>query len=165
MSQSLFSRNSTNKTSKKMEQKKGTRDLFLETLTKIGCQYETGEGEDDLIHFAYQGEDFHASIDDEHSYIFIYDLGWYSVELYDIDEIARLRKAINDSNWENMVTTMFNIDNESQRMDVISKVAFLFIPEIPDLEGYLRVELNEFFQAHYLVNIEMMKLREKDALS
>ncbi len=29
-----------------MEEKKGTRDLFLETLTRIGCQYEFGEGND-----------------------------------------------------------------------------------------------------------------------
>ena len=30
-----------------MEQTKGTRDLFLGTLSKIGCQYELGEGEED----------------------------------------------------------------------------------------------------------------------
>ena len=30
-----------------MEQAKGTRDLFLETLSKIGCQYELGKGEED----------------------------------------------------------------------------------------------------------------------
>ena len=36
-----------------MEEKKGTRDLFLETLTKIGCQYEIdeSEGEDGDIRF------------------------------------------------------------------------------------------------------------------
>ena len=28
------------------EEKKGTRDLLLETLTTIGCQYEIEEGED-----------------------------------------------------------------------------------------------------------------------
>ena len=42
---------------KQMENNKGTRDLFLETLTKIGCQYEFAEEEgDDRIFFAYQGE-------------------------------------------------------------------------------------------------------------
>ena len=43
-----------------MEQTKGSRELFLETLSKIGCQYELGEGEDDSdkIYFAYQGENF-----------------------------------------------------------------------------------------------------------
>ena len=30
-----------------MEEIKGTRDLFLETLTKIGCLYELAEEEDD----------------------------------------------------------------------------------------------------------------------
>ena len=42
-----------------MENQKGTRELFLETLTKIGCQYEFSEEEnDDRIFFAYQGEHF-----------------------------------------------------------------------------------------------------------
>ena len=32
---------------KQMEEGMGTRDLFLQTLTKIGCQYEIGEGDND----------------------------------------------------------------------------------------------------------------------
>ena len=36
-----------------MEQTKGTRDLFLEILTKIGCQYDLAEEEgDNCILFA-----------------------------------------------------------------------------------------------------------------
>ena len=34
-----------------MEQAKGTRDLFLETLSKIGCQYELGKVKKIAIRF------------------------------------------------------------------------------------------------------------------
>ena len=46
----------------------GTRDLFLETLTKIGCQYSIDE-QDDIISFAFQGENFVVDAADGNSYI------------------------------------------------------------------------------------------------
>ena len=57
------------------EEAKGTRDLFLETLTKIGCQYEI-DSEDGNILFAYQGEHFVATANNE---------GWYVEEGKTVD--------------------------------------------------------------------------------
>ena len=55
-----------------MMNEKGTRDLFLETLTKIGCQYKLAEEGDD-INFGYQGEYFVVRASNENRYIQIYD--------------------------------------------------------------------------------------------
>ena len=145
-----------------MEEKKGTRDLFLETLTKIGCQYEIDEGEDDDIRFGYQGEYFVVRASNSNRFIHIYDTHWGHVELYDIDEFARLKKAINGSNLNNSVTTVYTIDEAGSNVDVHCKSIILFIPQIPNLEDYLRLELNEFFRAHQYVGNEMTKLREKE---
>ena len=147
-----------------MEQTKGTRDLFLETLLKIGCQYELGEGEedDDKIYFAYQGENFTASASNDGWYVHLWDTHWGHVELYDVDEFSRLRKAINESNLNNSVTTVYTIDEAGSNVDVHSKTVILFIPQIPDLENYLRLELNEFFRAHQFVGSQMVKLRERE---
>lgn len=91
-----------------MENEKGTRDLFMETLTKIGCQYELGEEQDDdRIYFAYQGEYFFANASNEGLYVHIYDTHWGHVELYDVDEFSRLKKAINESNLNNSVMTIY----------------------------------------------------------
>ena len=139
----------------------GTRDLFLETLTKMGCQYEI-DPEDDRILFAYQGERFLADAENERPYVWIFDFTWKSVELHDIDEVSRLRRAINEANWQNSVTTVFTIDDEDKTMDVHCKATILFISQIPDVEIYLRAELQTFFDAHKLVDLEMAKLREKE---
>lgn len=148
---------------KKMDNSKGTRELFLETLTKIGCQYELAEEEnDDHIFFAYQGEHFFVNASNEAWYIQIYDTHWGHVELYDIDEFARLKKAINGSNLNNSVTTVYTIDEAGSNVDVHCKSIILFIPQIPNLEDYLRLELNEFFRVHQYVGNEMTKLREKE---
>lgn len=144
-----------------MEQTKGTRDLFLETLSKIGCQYELGEGEEDSdkIYFAYQGENFVASASNEGWYVHLWDTYWDHVELYDIDEFARLKKAINMSNLNCATTTVYTIDEAGSNVDVHCKSVIPFIPQIPELENYLRGELNDFFRAHQLVGNEMEKQR------
>ena len=53
---------------------KSTRELFMETLTEIGCQYELSEEEnDDRIFFDYQGEHFLAGVNNDSFYVHIYD--------------------------------------------------------------------------------------------
>ena len=145
-----------------MEQTKGTRDLFLETLSKIGCQYELGEGEEDSdkIYFAYQGENFSASNDGW--YVHLWDTHWGHVELYDIDEFARLKKAINLSNLNCATTTVYTIDEAGSNIDVHCKAVIPFISQIPEIENYLRGELNDFFRAHQYVGNEMAKQRETE---
>ena len=147
-----------------MEQTKGTRDLFLGTLSKIGCQYELGEGEEDSdkIYFAYQGENFTASANNDGWYVHIWDTHWGHVELYDIDEFARLKKAINLSNLNCATMTVYTIDEAGSNVDVHCKSVIPFIPQIPELENYLRGELNDFFRAHQLVGNEMEKQRKAE---
>ena len=147
------------------QQTKAARDLLLETLTKIGCQYEIGEGEGDRIHFVYQGEHFLVAADNEHPFIQVFDYTWNSVDLFDIDELSRLRKAINEANWRCGATTVFSIDEARKTMDVHCKALFVFVPQIPSIEDYFRLELNEFFRAHQLVGAEMEKLRAMEGAS
>ena len=146
-----------------MENNKGPRDLFLETLAKIGCQYELAEEENDnRIFFAYQGEHFFVNATNEKCYVQIYDTHWAHVELYDIDEFTRLKKAINDSNLNNSVMTVYTIDETGGNVDVHCKSTILFIPQIPHIEDYLRLELSEFFRAHQYIGNGMAKLRESE---
>lgn len=149
---------------KTMELTIGTRDLFLDTLPKIGCQYELGETEEDCdkIYFAYQGENFTASANNEGWYVHIWDTYWGHVELYDIDEFARLKKAINLSNLNCATMTVYTVDEAGSNVDVHCKSVIPFIPQIPEIDKYLRVELNDFFRAHQYVGNEMAKQREAE---
>jgi hypothetical protein len=151
-----------NKETKDMEERKGTRDLFLETLTQIGCQYEVGEGENGDITFAYQGEYFLVRTSNSIRFVHIYDTHWGHIELYDIEEISRLKKAINESNLDNSVTAVYTIDKTGGTVDVHCKSVILFIQEIPDISEYLRLELNEFFRVHEKINLEMARQREME---
>jgi len=145
-----------------MEKKIGTRDLFIEVLTKIGCQYQLGEGDDTRIFFAFQGENMFADASDESLYVVVWDTFWEHVELYDIDEVSKMRKAINNSNLNSSVTTVYTIDKEGSSMDVHSRSMFAFVPQMPSIENYLKAELGKFFRAHQLVGNEMQKLRAEE---
>lgn len=138
-----------------------TRGLFLRTLGNIGCQYENEE-DGDRIFFAYQGENFIVDVSDERFSVTIYDTHWSQVELYDIDEFTRLRNAINTANLCCATMTVYTIDDVAKTVNVHCKSTFPFLHQIPDIENYLRGELNDFFRAHQLVGQEMAKLREKD---
>lgn len=140
----------------------GTKDLFLETLTKIDCQYRLSEDNDNKIYFAYQGERFVADTNNDINYVYLWDLFWEHADLYDIDEVSRLRKAINTSNINTSVTTVFFIDEKEKRMCVHSKSKIPFVSYMPYLDEFLRIRLNEFFRAHQVLGNEMQKLREKE---
>ena len=146
-------------------EKKGARDLLLETLMKIGCQYKVGEEEDDnRIYFAYQGEHFFVNASNDAWYIQIFDTNWGHVELYDIDEFARLKKAINESNLANAVMTVYTIDETGSNVYVHCKSTILFVPQIPHIEAYLKTELDAFFHAHHSVGNEMARLRGNEKI-
>ena len=137
----------------------GTRDLLLNVLTQIGCQYELGEEDDKRIFFAYQGEHFFAEASNESLWVNVWDTYWEHVELYDIDEMARMKKAINTSNLNTMVSTLYTIDTDGKNMDIHAKNPFPFFAQIPNIDQFLKAELNDFFRAHQYVSNEVMKLR------
>ena len=146
---------------KPAEETKGTRDLLLETLTKIGCQYEI-DPDEGYISFGYQGENFLASATNEGWYVRLWDTYWGHVQLYDADEFARLKKAVNNANLNCTTMTVYTINEEKKTVDVHCKSIFPLMPQMPDLENYLRGELNDYFNAHHYVGNEMAKLREQD---
>jgi len=138
------------------------QDLFIETLTKIGCKYKVDEDSDRRIHFDYQGEHFFADTNKGSSFVHLYDTYWLEVELYQTDEVSRLRKAINTANQSELVTTLFTIDDDEKSMYVHSHYSFIFMKNIPDLDDYLKAILYSFFEVHRSVTTEVSILREME---
>ena len=99
------------------EKVKDTRDLFLETLTKIGCQYEIYP-DDGNIGFGYQGENFVATANNEGWYVRVWDTFWGHVDLYDVNEVSRLKKAVNHANINCATMTIYTINEEGKTVDV-----------------------------------------------
>ena len=145
-----------------MESHKGTRDLLTDIFKKWGCQYELND-DGTRIYVLFQGGTFYVDADNEHVMVDIYYPAWMDCDLSDIDEFSRLRKTVNDVNiMSGGDTIVYTIDEEGKSVDMHCKSTFVFPPQMPYLESYLRVQLNDFFRTHQILNTTMERMREQN---
>lgn len=138
----------------------GTRDLFLDTLTKCGCQYEAKEN--DSIFFRWQGGQFYADAVNDRPFVVVWFAYWEQFELYDIDSLARVKKVINNANTNYNLNVVYSTDDASKSFHLHSKKHFLFIPQIPNIEDYLQTILESFFHVRLYVETELERERVKE---
>lgn len=136
-----------------------TKELALSTLRKLGCQLE--EMEEGRIRFDYQGITFLMEAVDECLFVNLIWPWCYSFSKFDIDEFSRVRQVINDINMRGSVSVFYGI-SDSDEVAVHIKKHFLLVPQIPDLEEYLKVVFDCFFRTARTLNLEIEKVRMKE---
>ena len=139
-----------------MEETINTSQLFLKTIENIGSmpQYD----EDGGIQFEYQGITFLMEAVDECLFVNLIWPWCHSFSKFDIDELSRVRKVINDINMKGTVSVLYSIaDSDDVALHI--KKNFLFVKQIPDLEGYLKLMLDSFFRTARTLELEIEKCR------
>lgn len=139
------------------------RELCKAILHDLNCKTEEDEEEgSDRLAFKFQGETFCIIVSDDCLFATIYDFSWGSVELDDIDEVSRVRKIINEINFQYGGHTLFyTMDTDNNRMVVHTKRQILLTPEIPNLENYMTAMLSGFFEVQRAMAHELDKERMK----
>ena len=138
-----------------------TRHMLLWIIRKQGWEHK--EIDENRLTLNYQGETFIVETTSDNSYITIRDPWWYDLPMDgDIEDFARLQKAINRINAFAPCTVLYTLDEEERRIGVHSSKNMIFVPQIPHLENYLTTTLNDFFkvQRAVLVEIERYKAAE-----
>ena len=143
--------------------KYNTQQLMVSTLTQIGCQPTVNE--DDTVAVTYQGEHFH--IDFGGLYAQIWDLAWAGVNVDD-PELPKIREAVNHTNFDFGPTVVMTNPDDKGTMYFHSRLGILMHPNIPEIDNYLRSNLDMFFQAKaavrlnfHHITVEQQKAREK----
>ena len=151
---------SMNQASEKvMEEKISTRQLALKAIENIGSEPQyTEEGR---IQFEYQGITFLMEAANDCDYINLIWPWCYSFSKFDIDEFARVRQVVNDINAYGVVSVFYGV-TDSDEVAVHVKNNFLFIQQIPELEKYLRMMLEDFFRAVRKLDLEIEKLKMQE---
>lgn len=136
----------------------GTRDLLVRTLQEMGCPMTYDNNKN--ICFTFQGQHFVAVAQDNLLCIDIHYPWWERCSLYDVEQVARLKMAINETNTRAQATTFFSVSDEGDVVGVHSKKNLLFIPQIPNLTGYLQAMLEDFFRARHFMEGELERLKK-----
>ena len=139
-----------------MEEVISTRQLALNTIEKIGS--EPKYDENGRIQFEYQGVIFLMEAVNDCMFVNLIWPWCHSFSKFDIDEFARVRQVVNDINMRGTLSVFYGI-TDSDDVAVHIKKHFLFVQQIPDLEGYLKLTLDSFFRTARTLDIEVEKCR------
>lgn len=139
--------------------KLSTRDLCAEVLRKLNCDVQFDDENEYNMHFSYQGENFGVETWEDGLMITIWDTWWGTVDLANLDDVSRVRKAINTINVRQGFTLMYSIDEKSKKFAVHTKRQCLLIPQIPQLENYMVAMLTGFFDVQRSFKEEYDRLR------
>lgn len=142
-----------------------TRDLCVEILRKLNCEVQFDEENEYTMYFTYQGENFRIDTWKDCLMVGIWDTWWGTVDLDDLDDVSRIRKAINTVNINSCLTLVYSIDQEHQQFAVHTKRQCLLIPQIPNAERYMAAMLAGFFDVQRNFKEELDKIRREDEVT
>lgn len=140
-----------------------TRDLCADVLRKLNCDVQFDEENEYNMYFTYQGENFSVDTWENGLMITIWDTWWGTVDLDDLDDVSRVRKAINNINVRQNLTLVYSIDEKGQKFAVHTKRQCLLIPQIPQIENYMAAMLTGFFDVQRSFKEEYDRLRLEEA--
>lgn len=142
-----------------MEETISTRQLALNIIEHIGSEPKyTEEG---YIQFEYQGVIFLMETANDCMFVNLIWPWCHSFSKFDIDEFARVRQVVNDINAYGVVSVFYGV-TDSDDVAVHVKKNFLFIQQIPGIEDYLRMMLEEFFRAVRKLDLEIEKIKMQE---
>ena len=137
-----------------------TKELFSETLKRMGCQYEIDEN--GRIDFYWQGGYFIAEVGDDSPFIVVWYPQWADFDLNDVEALSRTRTVINQANISHGVTIVYSINNEEGTFSLHTKKHFLFYSEISKIDEYLNAILGQFFVNRHYVENELARLKMEE---
>lgn len=142
-----------------MEEAISTRQLALKTIENIGSKPQFTE--DGRIQFEYQGIDFLMEADDDCKFVNLIWPWCHSFSKFDIDEFARVRQVVNEINTR-LSHSVFYTVTDSDEVALHIKTHFLLVPQIPEVEVFLRVILNNFFRTARTLDLEIERCRMQE---
>ena len=142
-----------------MEETISTRQLALRTIENIGSEPKYDEA--GRIQFEYQGIVFVMEADNECLFVNLIWPWCHHFSKFDIDEFARVRQVVNEVNLRDTLSVVYTI-SDSDDVALHIKTNFLLVPEIQEVEGYLKLILNSFFRTARTLDLEIEKCRMQE---
>lgn len=139
-----------------MEKEIKTRELAISVLKDIGADL-TDIGKE-RIQFEYQGITFLMDANDDCYFVNIIWPWCHTFNKFDIDEFSRVQRVVNEINSYDSITVFYGI-SDSDDVLLHMRKNLIFVPQIPQINEYLRSILRSFFQTARTLEFEIEKSR------
>ena len=104
---------------------------------------------------------FTISFDYDLRYIEIAENCWKKVELDQVEEVERLKRAINQSNFGYNVVTAYWINEEEQTIEVNSNTSYPYLPNEAYLKDCFDLKIKEILCKNWFINRYLEEDRKK----
>lgn len=152
---------------KKKEMNYPTRDLFLETLVRLGGEYlirsEVSTEYD--IKFKYSECKFMANATNDSYDVDIWYPNWYSIDLGDDETCEYVKNLVNDLNYVCKSKFFYTTHKDDNLLRLHSSISFQLLPNIPNIEEYVSGKLNQIISDQQWLIQKMESLIEQVLLS
>ena len=144
-----------------------TKDLFINTLVKLGGQYlirsEVSTEYD--IKFKYSECKFMANATNESYDVDIWFPNWYSIDLGDDETCEYVKNLVNDLNYVCKSKFFYTTHKDENLLRLHSSISFQLLPNIPNIEEYVSGKLNQIISDQQWLIQKMESLIEQVLLS
>ena len=151
----------------KIKEKYQARDLFIETLVRLGGEYlirsEVSTEYD--IKFKYSECKFMANATNESYDVDIWFPNWYSIDLGDDETCEYVKNLVNDLNYVCKSKFFYTTHKDDNLLRLHSSISFQLLPNIPNVEEYVSGKLNQIISDQQWFIQKMESLIEQVLLS
>lgn len=120
--------------------------ILISSLREINADYkvEKVSDEDEVIYFTFQAENFTLRVSTDCCFCHLVDPVWHTFDVTDVNELALVKKVINDLNWISPANVVYTKSDDGKLYE-LNTTCNLFVDDSIPYPNYLLKVLNDFF--------------------
>lgn len=120
--------------------------ILISSLREINADYkvEKVSDEDEAIYFTFQAENFTLRVSTGCCFCHLVDPVWHTFDVTDVNELALVKKVINDLNWISPANVVYTKSDDGKLYE-LNTTCNLFVDDSIPYPNYLLKVLNDFF--------------------
>ena len=120
--------------------------ILVSSLRELNADYKVDrlKDGDEVIYFMFQAENFSLQVSPDCYFCHMIDPVWYSFDVSDFNELAIVKRVINDMNWVSPLNVVYTKSSD-EKLYEINTTYNLFVDDSIPYPSYLYKVINDFF--------------------
>ena len=120
--------------------------ILISSLKELNADYKVDKLKDgdEVIYFMFQAENFSLQVSPDCYFCHMIDPVWYSFDVSDFNELALVKRVINDMNWVSPLNVVYTKSSD-EKLYEINTTYNLFVDDSIPYPSYLYKVINDFF--------------------